>query len=192
MYVKLSWRPEVDENWAKMVVQPAILTYPKLPFGHGRKGREGINGVGKVRRGYIVKFPHPMYFSLRRAKERSIRTRPSTVSPRNFVFWFFYLAGGAGTSLRHRREGREGINGVGKVQRGYIVKFPHPMYFSLRWAEERLLCAYSTLFSPTKVKVHGVCKFNSYWFFTFFWLTKGSRNKNETYILSRDLCAHIC
>ena len=44
--------------------------YPNLPFGHGRKGREGINGVGKVRRGYIVKFPHPMYFSLRRAKER--------------------------------------------------------------------------------------------------------------------------
>ena len=32
------------------------------------------------------------------------------------------------------------------------------MYFSLRWVEERLLCAYSTLFSPTKVKVHGVCK----------------------------------
>jgi hypothetical protein len=60
---------------------------------------------------------------------------------------------------------REGINAVGKVRRGYIVKFPHPMYFSLRWAEERLLCAYSTLFSPTKVKVHGVCKFNSYWFF---------------------------
>jgi hypothetical protein len=35
------------------------------------------------------------------------------------------------------------------------------MYFSLRWAEERLLCAYSTLFSPTKVKVHGVCKFQT-------------------------------
>jgi hypothetical protein len=75
-----------------MVVQPAILTYPKLPFGHGRKGREGINGVGKVRRGYIVKFQHPMYFSLRRAKERSIRTRPSTVSPRNFVFLVFLLS----------------------------------------------------------------------------------------------------
>jgi hypothetical protein len=28
MYVKLSWRPEVDENSAIMVVQPAILTYP--------------------------------------------------------------------------------------------------------------------------------------------------------------------
>jgi hypothetical protein len=26
MYVKLSWRPEVDENWAIMVVQLAILT----------------------------------------------------------------------------------------------------------------------------------------------------------------------
>jgi hypothetical protein len=30
MYVKLSWRPEVDENWAIMVVQPAILTYPTM------------------------------------------------------------------------------------------------------------------------------------------------------------------
>jgi hypothetical protein len=25
-----------------MVVEPVILTYPKLPFDHGRKGREGI------------------------------------------------------------------------------------------------------------------------------------------------------
>jgi hypothetical protein len=32
MYVKLSWRPEVDENWAIMVVQPAILTYPTMVF----------------------------------------------------------------------------------------------------------------------------------------------------------------
>ena len=31
---------------------------------------------------------------------------------------------------------------------------------------------------------------NAYWFFEFFWLTKGSRNKNSTYILSRDP-AHI-
>ena len=61
-------------------------------YGHGRKGREGINGVGKVRRGYIVKFPHPMYFSLRWAEERSIRTRPSTVSPRNFVFLVLLLS----------------------------------------------------------------------------------------------------
>jgi hypothetical protein len=45
----------------------------------------------QVRRGYIVKFAHPMYFSLRRAKERSIRTRPSTVSPRN-CFLVFLLS----------------------------------------------------------------------------------------------------
>jgi hypothetical protein len=32
MYVKLSWRPEVDEHWAIMVVQPAILTYPTMVF----------------------------------------------------------------------------------------------------------------------------------------------------------------
>ena len=33
---------------------------------------------------------------------------------------------------------------------------------------------------------------NAYWFFAFFWLTKGSRNKNQTYIIGRDPCAHIC
>jgi hypothetical protein len=32
MYVKLSWRPEVDENWAMMIVQPTILTYPTMVF----------------------------------------------------------------------------------------------------------------------------------------------------------------
>ena len=32
MYVKLSWRPEVDANWAIMVVQPTILTYPTMFF----------------------------------------------------------------------------------------------------------------------------------------------------------------
>jgi hypothetical protein len=32
MYVKLSWIPEVNENWAIMVVQPAILTYPTMVF----------------------------------------------------------------------------------------------------------------------------------------------------------------
>jgi hypothetical protein len=32
MYVKLSWRAEVYENWAIMVVQPPILTYPAMVF----------------------------------------------------------------------------------------------------------------------------------------------------------------
>jgi hypothetical protein len=31
-------------------------------YGHGRTGTEDINGVGRVGRGYIVKFPHPMHF----------------------------------------------------------------------------------------------------------------------------------
>ena len=30
----------------------------------------------------------------------------------------------------------------------------------------------------------------AYWFFAFFWLTEGSRNKNQTYILSRYPCAY--
>jgi hypothetical protein len=49
--------------------------------------------MGRVGRGYIVKFPHPMHFCLRRAKERSIRTRPSTASPRNFFFLLSFLTG---------------------------------------------------------------------------------------------------
>jgi hypothetical protein len=32
MYVKLSWKPVEDENWAIMVVQPAILTYLTMVF----------------------------------------------------------------------------------------------------------------------------------------------------------------
>jgi hypothetical protein len=28
----------------------------------------------------------------------------------------------------------------------------------------------------------------AYWFFAFFWLTEGSRNKNQTFILSRYRC----
>ena len=136
--------------------------------------------MGRVGRGYIVKFPHPMHFCLRRQKERkhththtaidgeseefcflvcllsrrcrhqptamderaqkistawegwegvillnfhtpgifafvgrksvSIRTRPSTVSPRNFVFWFPFLTGDPDIRLRPSTEGpsREG------------------------------------------------------------------------------------
>jgi hypothetical protein len=39
-----------------------------------------------LRVGRPLKFPHPMHFCLRRVKERTIRTRPSTASPRNFFF----------------------------------------------------------------------------------------------------------
>jgi hypothetical protein len=64
------------------------------------------------------RFPHPMHFCLRRAKERTIRTRPSTASPRNLVFWFAFLAVDAGTSLRswtepHRCYQRGGTGGEG-------------------------------------------------------------------------------
>ena len=112
----------------KTLVNRFILTYRRTLVLHYLlqsrgvltvwKGREGINGVGKVRRGYIVKFPHPMYCSLRRAKERSIRTRSLTVSPRNFVFWFSFLAGGAGTSLRPWTEGQRKYQRGGKGAKG--------------------------------------------------------------------------
>ena len=51
-----------------------------------------------------------MHFCLRRAKERTIRTRPSTASPRNFFFLLSFLTGDPDISLWPSTEGpsREG------------------------------------------------------------------------------------
>ena len=51
-----------------------------------------------------------MHFCLRRAKERTIRTRPSTASPRNFFFFLSFLTGDPDISLWPSTEGpsREG------------------------------------------------------------------------------------
>jgi hypothetical protein len=130
MYVKLSWRPEVDRKLSYNGCTVSNFDLPQIAFWPWTEGQRlkfnnitpshlshpvdtfsalpsmAVGWCLHVRRGYIVKFPHPMYFSLRRAKERIIRTRPSTVSPRNFVFWFSFLAGGAGTSLRPWTEGQ--------------------------------------------------------------------------------------
>ena len=66
------------------------------------------------------------------------------------------------------------------------------MYFYLRRTEERSIRTQQTLFNPTKGKIHGVCKFNAYWFFTFFWLTKGFRKKNlNIYIKQRTLRTYL-
>jgi hypothetical protein len=44
-------------------VHGVLKFHNKAPaYGHGRTGTEDINGVGRVGRGYIVKFPHPMHF----------------------------------------------------------------------------------------------------------------------------------
>ena len=42
-----------------MLVRTLLLA---TVYGHGRKRTEVINGVGRVVRGYLVEFPHPMYF----------------------------------------------------------------------------------------------------------------------------------
>jgi hypothetical protein len=69
--------------------------------------------------GYIVKFPHtPCTFSLRRAKERSTSTRPSTESPLIFDFFFSFLAVGAGTSQRPWTDGYSRYQRGGKGGKG--------------------------------------------------------------------------
>ena len=54
MYLKLSWRPEVDGNWAIMVVQPAILTYPTMVFYF----RFGSQVLWNDLRGIVIKQRH--------------------------------------------------------------------------------------------------------------------------------------
>ena len=118
---------------------PSLQSVQAPAYGHGRTGTVGINGVERVGRGYIVKFPHPMHFCLRQAKERSIRTRPLTASPSNFLFWFSFLAVGAGIGLRPWMDGRahmlstgwEGWYGV------ILLNFNTPCTFSLLWANGR-------------------------------------------------------
>jgi hypothetical protein len=69
----LSWRPEVDHNWAIMVVQPTILTYPTMVFNFWLAPQviwndlRGIVGTTKylnkyVRRGLCLIYISSFYF----------------------------------------------------------------------------------------------------------------------------------
>jgi hypothetical protein len=66
MYVKLSWRPEMDENWAIMVVQPAILTYPTMVFYFWLAPQvlwNDLRGINKyVRTGLCLIYLSSFYF----------------------------------------------------------------------------------------------------------------------------------
>jgi hypothetical protein len=46
-------RPSMTVDWC---------LHRRLAYGRGRKRTDLINGVGRVVRGYIVEFQHPMYF----------------------------------------------------------------------------------------------------------------------------------
>jgi hypothetical protein len=87
MYVKLSWRPEVDENWAIMVVQPSILTYPTmalyfwldpLPVRMAARKTKYLNKY--VRRGLCLIYISSFYFwspplaRKMRIKQRHVQT----------------------------------------------------------------------------------------------------------------------
>jgi hypothetical protein len=60
MYVKLSWKAVEDENWAIMVVQPAILTYPTMVFTSDLLHRSYLNKY--VHRGLCLIYISSFYF----------------------------------------------------------------------------------------------------------------------------------
>jgi hypothetical protein len=70
MYVKLSWRPEVDENWAIMVVQSAILTYPTMVFYFWLAPQVLWNDL----RGIVIKHRHwPMFWGIIHVDQATLR-----------------------------------------------------------------------------------------------------------------------
>jgi hypothetical protein len=86
------WRPEVDENWAIMVVQPAILTYPTMFFlllTRSTGPMEWSTRITKylnkyVRRGFCLIYMFSFYFwspslarKMRKTKKRYYPEYPS-------------------------------------------------------------------------------------------------------------------
>ena len=109
--VKLFWRPEVDENWAIMVVQPAIFTHPTMVFL------------------LLTCSTGPMEWSTGNSYQAEALTN---------------------------------------VLRYHTCRLSH--------SEDRKLPITELKWDARTVT--DIPGNNAYWFFAFFWLTKGSRNKN--------------
>ena len=91
--------------------QPTVMDARAQKISTAWEGWEGV---------ILLNFHTPCIFAFvgRKSVSIRIRTRPSTASPKNFVFWFAFLAVGAVTSLRswthgHRRYQRGGKGGKG-------------------------------------------------------------------------------
>ncbi len=100
--------------------QPTVMDEREQKVSTGWEGWEGV---------IWLNFHTPSIFCLRRGKERHIRTRPSTASPRNF----FRRRRCGQSTYDHERKRTDVIKAVGTVGRGYLVKFLHPMYFLPSW-----------------------------------------------------------
>ena len=82
------------------------------------KRTEVINGVGRVVRGYLVEFPHPMYFFPSSGLKSVAQHTAIDGKCVEFFFFISFSAVGAGTSLwpwtdGHRRYQRRGKGGKG-------------------------------------------------------------------------------
>ncbi len=89
--------------------QPTVMDEREQKVSTGWEGWEGV---------IWLNFHTPCIFCLRRGKERHIRTRPSTVSPKNF----FRRRRCGQSTYDHERKRADVIKAVGTVVRGYFVK----------------------------------------------------------------------
>jgi hypothetical protein len=84
LYVKLSWRPEVDENWVIMVVQPTILTYPTMVFYFWLAPQVLWNDLRGNKKYYL---PVPMSARITKYLNKYVRRGLCLIYMSSFYFW---------------------------------------------------------------------------------------------------------
>ena len=175
MYVKLSWRPEVDDNWDIMVVQPAILTYPTMVF-YFLLGPQVLWNDLHVR-GIVIKQRHWQTFwdiihvcqaILETGSGRKLSHNGCTACNFDLPDHSFLLLTWFTGPMEWSTGNSYQAEALTNVLRYYTCRSSHP--------EDRKLPITELKWDARTVT--DISGSTAYWFFAFFWLTEGSRNKN--------------
>ena len=173
MYVKLSWRPEVDDNWAIMVVQPAILTYPTMVFYFLLGPQVLWNNL----RGIVIKQRHVQTFwgiihvcqaILETGSVRKLSHNGCTAANFDLPDHGFLLLTSSTGPMEWSTGNSYQAEALINCLRYHTCRSSHP--------EDRKLPITELKWDARTVT--DIPGNTAYWFFVFFWQTKGSRNKN--------------
>jgi hypothetical protein len=153
MYVKLSWRPEVDNNWAIMVAQPRVLLYIFIKLRHVQI----FWGIIRVCQAI-----------LKTGSGRKLSHNGCTACNFDLPDHGFLLLTWSTGPMEWSTGNSYQAEALTNVLRYDTCRSSLP--------EDRKLPI--TVLKCDARTVTVIPGNNAYWFFAFFWLTKGSRNKN--------------